>query len=54
MLEKSKTKLDQIQNFIGDRQWALGYLTIADFEIAEASYYFEALYSDEYASWPFW
>lgn len=34
VLEKAKTKLDYIQNFIGDKSWALGYLTIADFEIA--------------------
>lgn len=54
VLEKAKTKLDFIQNFIGDRSWALGYLTIVDFEIAEASYYFEALYPNEYLNWPFW
>lgn len=54
VLEKARTKLDYIQNFIGEKKWALGYLTIADFEIAEASYYFEALYADDYLNWPFW
>lgn len=54
VLEKARTKLDLIQNFVGDKKWALGYLTIADFEIAEASYYFEALYPEEYLNWSFW
>jgi len=54
VLEKARTKLDLIQSFIGDKKWALGYLTIADFEIAEASYYFEALYPEEYLNWSFW
>jgi glutathione S-transferase len=54
VLEKARTKLDYIQSFIGEKKWALGYLTIADFEIAEASYYFEALYADEYLNWSFW
>lgn len=54
VLEKARTKLDYIQNFVGDKQWALGYLTIADFEIAEASYYFEALYPQDYLNWSFW
>lgn len=53
-MEKARTKLDYIQSFVGDKQWALGYLTIVDFEIAEASYYVEALYADEYLNWPFW
>ena len=54
VLEKARTKLDLIQSFIGDKHWALGYLTIADFEIAEASYYFEALYPQDYLHWSFW
>lgn len=53
-LEKARTKLDYIKNFIGDKQWALGYLTIADFEIAEISYYFETVYPEEYLNWSFW
>jgi len=53
-LEKSKAKLDYIQAFIGNNSWALGYLTLADFEIAESSYYFEALYPEEYLNWSFW
>ena len=53
-LEKARTKLDYIQSFVGDKHWALGYLTIADFEIAEVSYYFETIYPQEYLNWSFW
>ena len=53
-LEKVKTKFDLIQAFIGDKKFALGYLTIVDFEIAESSYYIAALYPKEYSKWSFW
>jgi glutathione S-transferase len=53
-LEKAKSKLDHLQSFIGDKKFALGYLTIVDFEITEASYYFATLYPQEYSNWSFW
>ena len=45
---KVKAKIEELNNFIGDKDFLLGYLTLADFKIAEASYYFEKLY-DEHA-----
>jgi hypothetical protein len=29
-----------LNHFIGDKEFVMGYLTLADFKIAEASYYF--------------
>lgn len=43
---KVKTKLEELNHFIGEKEFALGYLTLVDFKIAEASYYFEKLYTD--------
>lgn len=43
---KVKTKLEELNHFIGDKEFALGYLTLIDFKIAEMSYYFEKLYSE--------
>ena len=50
---KIKDKLDQLSNFVGEKDTALDYLTLADFKIAEASYYFEKLYDGEYKDYPF-
>jgi hypothetical protein len=46
-------KFDYLQNFIGDKEFALGYLTLVDFHIAEQSYYFEALYAKEFLKYSF-
>jgi glutathione S-transferase len=43
-----------LNNFIADKPFALGYLTLADFYIAEYSHYFEALYEDQRKNYPFW
>ena len=43
-----------IEAFIGNNRFALGYLTLVDFEIAEASYYFAAAFPQEYTNWSFW
>ena len=37
---KIKGKLNEIAHFIGKKDTALGYLTLIDFKIAEATYYF--------------
>jgi glutathione S-transferase len=52
--EKVKSKLELLNNFIADKPFALGYLTLADFYIAEYSHYFEALYEDQRKNYPFW
>lgn len=36
-------KLDELAKFYGERDFALGYLTIVDFQVAEFSYYIEKL-----------
>jgi hypothetical protein len=33
-LEKARPKFDYLQKFIGEKQFALGYLTYADFVIS--------------------
>ncbi len=43
-LDRARVKLDEIKKFIGDKEFSLGYLTLADFHLAENLYYFEAIY----------
>lgn len=43
---KVKTKVEELNHFIGNKDYALGYLTLIDFKLAEISYYFEKLYSE--------
>lgn len=47
-------KLDSLKQFIGAKDFALGYLTLADFHLAENLYYFEAFYADEKDNYAFW
>ena len=37
---KIKEKLDLLIKYIGEKDFILGYLTIADFKLAEATFYF--------------
>jgi len=37
---KVKAKIEELNKFIGEKEYLMGYLTLADFKIAEASYYF--------------
>lgn len=53
VLEKSKTKFEYLQKFIGEKNHALGYLTLTDFVIAENAYYVEKIFPEEYKTWPF-
>ena len=32
--EKNKLKLEQLQKFVGGKDFVLGYLTVADFSVA--------------------
>lgn len=43
---KLKVKIEELAHYIGNKDTSIGYLTLADFKIAEASYYFEKLYPD--------
>lgn len=45
---KIKEKLDLISKYIGEKDTCLEYLTLADFKLAEASFYFEKLYHEQY------
>ena len=54
LLEKHRPKLNYIKDFIGDKQFALGYLTLADFYLAEQLAYFEALFPSEHKNFAFW
>jgi glutathione S-transferase len=40
LLEKVRPKFDALRNFVGENSFALGYLTLADFLLAESLYYF--------------
>jgi hypothetical protein len=37
---KIKVKIEELVHYIGAKDFTIGYLTLADFKIAEASYYF--------------
>lgn len=37
---KVKVKMEELNHFIGNKEFAIGYLTLADFKLAEAAYYF--------------
>lgn len=39
-MKKMKPKLEYLKDFVGAKSYALGYLTICDFWIAEMIYYF--------------
>lgn len=45
-LEKVKPKLEYLKNFVGEREFALGYLTLVDFILAERAYYLESVKPD--------
>ena len=40
-ITKVTPKLELLQKFYGEKEFALGYLTLADFHVAEFSYYLE-------------
>lgn len=46
--------MDYFEKFVGNKEWVLGYVTIADIEISELSYYFEKLFPEEYKQYPSW
>jgi len=37
---KVKTKIEELNHLIGNKEFVLGYLTLIDFKIAEVTYYF--------------
>jgi len=53
-LEKARPKFNHLKEFVGDNNFALGYLTLVDFILAENLAYFEALYPSEHKTYGFW
>lgn len=53
MTGKLTPKLDEFAKFYGQKDYALGYLTLADFHIVEASYHIEKIFPQVYAKYPF-
>ena len=48
VLEKFTPKFDQLKALVGNNNHALGYLTLADFVIAETYYLWEALWVNNF------
>ena len=42
-VEKATPKLDELEKFYGEKDFALGYLTLSDFQVVEFSYYLEKI-----------
>ena len=53
IIEKYKGKLEQLAKFVGDKEWALGYPTLIDYNVAENSNYIRTVYPEEYKAFPF-
>ncbi len=45
---KIKEKLTYLENFIGEKEYILGYLTILDFRLAEGVHYLNKLYGKNF------
>jgi len=54
VLEKIRPKLNYLKDFVGDKQWALGYLSLIDFYLAEQLNYFESFFQSEHKDYGFW
>lgn len=53
VIEKYRPKLEALNKFVGENKFALGYLTLADFVVAEDSHYIERLFPEEYKTFQF-
>lgn len=50
--EKVKSKADHIHKFINGKEWALGYLTVVDFKLAEAMEYLQGIWPEHAKEYP--
>lgn len=48
MIEKYLGKLEELDKSIGESKFVLGYLTLADFIVAETSHYIQRMFPEEY------
>lgn len=53
-VEKIKPKVELVNKFYGEKEYALGYITIADFLFAELSYYVKEVSKELYEKCPSW
>jgi len=53
VLEKYQGKLADLEKFVGGKEWALGYLTLIDFVVAEDSHYIQRIFPEQYKTWTF-
>lgn len=51
--EKIKPKLELLNKFYGEKEFALGYVTFVDFFLGELSYYIKELSEELYGNSPF-
>jgi hypothetical protein len=51
--KKVGPKMEYLEKFKGKNDWLFGYLTLADFLLAEVSYYVENIYPEIYKSMKF-
>ena len=52
-IEKMNTKFDYMSKFIGEKPFALGYLTIVDFRLSEVSNHIKKLAPETYEKYGF-
>ena len=53
LFEKYKGKLAELNKFVGEKTTVLGYLTIADYNVAEFSNYIQTVFPEESKNFPF-
>lgn len=53
VIEKVLPKFDEVAKFYGEKDFALGYLTLADFHFTEFSYYVEKIAPETFAKYGF-
>ena len=53
-VEKIKPKIELVNKFYGEKEFALGYITIVDFLFAELSYYIREVSKELYEKCPSW
>lgn len=54
ILPKIQPKLESLRQFVGEKPFAVGYLTLADFYLAEYLYYFETIFAGQEQQYAFW
>lgn len=53
LFDKYKGKFVELDKFVGEKSTVLGYLTIADYNVAEFSHYIQTVFPEGYKTFPF-